>query len=117
MNAYLLTGDKRDQENYRASYRAMVTQLDATVETARSDPYRKDFLSLTNLIARHINFTRSLVQARERGGEAAARLLAQSHPDGSMTNSQLPPKMRFRIAAAPLFELRLFIRTCFCTTP
>jgi len=85
MNAYLLTGDTRDQENYRAAYRAMVTQLDATVGTARSDPYRPDFLSLTNLIGRHINFTRSLVQAREQGGEAAARQFAQTHPDGSST--------------------------------
>lgn len=85
MNAYLLTGDSREQENYRAAYRAMVTQLEATVGTTRSDPYRNDFLSLTNLIGQHINFARTLVQAREQGGEDAARLLAQTHPDGSST--------------------------------
>ena len=85
MHAYLLTGDKRDQENYRDAYRAMVNQLDATVGKTRSDPYRDDFLSLTNLIGRRINYARNLVQAREQGGEDAARQLAQTHPGGSST--------------------------------
>jgi CHASE3 domain sensor protein len=85
MHAYLLTGDRRDQENYRDAYRAMVNQLDATVGKTRSDPYRNDFLSLTNLIGRRINYARNLVQAREQGGEDAARQLAQTHPAGSST--------------------------------
>jgi CHASE3 domain sensor protein len=85
MSAYLLTGDRRDQENYRTAYRAMASQLVVSVDTTKLNPYHKDFLSLTNLIGQHINFTRSLVQAREQGGEDAARQLALSHPDGSST--------------------------------
>ena len=85
MSAYLLTGDQRDREGYRRAYGEMVNKLDVALAATRSDAYHKDFLSLTNLIGQHINFTRSLVQAHDQGGENAARQFAQAHPDGSST--------------------------------
>ena len=85
MSAYLLTGNRRDQENYRAAYRAMANQLVVSVDTTRSDAYHQEFLTLTNLMGQHINFVRGLVQAHEQGGAEAARQFAQTHPDGSST--------------------------------
>jgi PAS domain S-box-containing protein len=85
MSAYLLTGDKRDQGNYRAAYGAMVNQMDVALAVTATEAYHKDFTSLTNLIGRHINFTRTLVQAREQGGVEGARQAAQAHPDGEST--------------------------------
>ncbi|MGD1083692.1 MAG: CHASE3 domain-containing protein [Verrucomicrobiota bacterium] len=85
MSAYLLTGDKRDQANYRSSYSEMVNKLVVALRESSQEAYHKDFTTLTNLIGQHINFTRTLVQARESGGADAARQLAQSHPDGEST--------------------------------
>jgi len=85
MYAFVLTGDRRDQENYRRAYGEMVIWLNAARDATRSDAYHKDFLALTNLIGQHINSARSIVQAREQSGEAAARQLLQATPDGSST--------------------------------
>jgi CHASE3 domain sensor protein len=85
MSAYLLTGDKRDQENYRIAYRAIEPTLEQVLRETSQEAYHKDFTTLTNLIGQHINFTRTLVQAREAGGVEAARQVAQSHPDGEST--------------------------------
>ncbi|MGA2556070.1 MAG: CHASE3 domain-containing protein [Verrucomicrobiota bacterium] len=85
MYAFVLTGDRRDQENYRRAYGEMVIWLNAARDATRSDAYHKDFLALTNLIGQHINSTRRIVQAREQSGEAAARQLLQDTPDGSST--------------------------------
>src|ERR1039458_7261082 len=81
MNAYLLSGDRRDQENYRKTYGKMLDELFPAVETNPSDQYHQDFLNLTNLIGQHIKNSRTVVQAREQGGEAAARRLALTFPE------------------------------------
>src|ERR1039458_2808040 len=86
MNAYLLSGDRRDQENYRKTYGKMLDELFPAVDTTRSDQYHQDFLNLTNLIGQHIKNSRTVVQAREQGGEAAARRLALTFPEGSSTD-------------------------------
>ena len=89
MRAYLLTGDARNQLGYRTKYAAMVNALDVgSRETQRDiserDQYQK-FLTLTNLIGKHIAFTRSLVQARQQGGLDAARQLELANPEGEST--------------------------------
>jgi PAS domain S-box-containing protein len=85
MSAYLLTGDNRDQANYRAAYSEMVNKLEVALRETSRESYHNDFTALTNLIGQHINFTRTLVKAREAGGVDAARQVAQSHPDGEST--------------------------------
>jgi PAS domain S-box-containing protein len=85
MSSYILTGDRRDQENYRIAYRAIEPALEQVLRETSAESYHQDFLNLTNLIVQHINFTRNLVQARESGGEDAARQVMQSHPDGEST--------------------------------
>jgi len=85
MSAFVLTGERRDQDNYRRAYGDMVNQLDAALAASRSEDYHKDFLNLTNLIGQRISYARGLVQARQQGGVDAARQFAQTHPEGSTT--------------------------------
>jgi PAS domain S-box-containing protein len=85
MSSYILTGDRRDQENYRIAYRAIEPKLEQVLRETSAEAYHKDFTTLTNLIGQHINFTRTLVLARESGGEDGARQVMQSHPDGEST--------------------------------
>jgi PAS domain-containing protein len=59
--------------------------LEQVLRETSSEAYHKDFTTLTNLIGQHINFTRTLVLARESGGEDGARQVMQSHPDGEST--------------------------------
>jgi PAS domain S-box-containing protein len=89
MRAYLLTGDARDQLGYRTNYAAMVSALDVGARETRRDiseqaQYEK-FLTLTNLIGKHIAFTRTLVQARQQGGIDAARQLELANPEAEST--------------------------------
>jgi CHASE3 domain sensor protein len=85
MSSYILTGDRRDQENYRLAYGKIDTQLHEVLRLTSTETNHPDFTSLTNLVGQHINFTRTLVRAREAGGEEAARQLMQTHPDGEST--------------------------------
>ena len=86
VNAYILTGDSRDQQAYRDAYIPMANeQLPMLLALTRDEASHKDFLSLTNLINQHIGYVRTLVKTRESGGEDAARKYAESRPDGSST--------------------------------
>ena len=89
MRAFLLTGDTRQQTAYQTNYRAMVTALDVGRAMTRRDSSEqaqyRNFNTLTNLIGKHIAFTRSLVQARQQGGMDAARQLALANPEGEST--------------------------------
>ena len=72
MRAYLLTGDQRDQAAYRAAYSKMLEHLDVGKALTRAEPENRQFLDLEKLIAKRIDFTRSVAQARQQGGAAAA---------------------------------------------
>lgn len=86
LRTYLLTGDSRDQQAYRLAYSEMVNHLHVAkrltengVEKGLQNP---QIMELESLIADRVNFTRSVVQARQGpGGLDAARQLMAAHPD------------------------------------
>jgi PAS domain S-box-containing protein len=87
--AYLLTGDKRDQADYRTAYNAMIVELELAKALTRGDrseeAQQNEFLKLDKLIARHVAATKALVQAREQGGVEGARQASLAHPDDEST--------------------------------
>jgi PAS domain S-box-containing protein len=89
MSQYLLSGDGRDQANYRTSYNAMSEWIEDAIALTRADPsetgQQNQILTLKKLIQKHIDFTRNLVTNFQGGGIAAARQAALAHPDGEST--------------------------------
>jgi len=89
MSQYLLTGDGRDQANYRTAYVAMTEQIEIAIALTRKDPseegQQNEFQKLKTLIIQHIEFTKNLVQARRLGGVEGARQAALAHPEGEST--------------------------------
>ncbi len=90
MSQYLISGDGRDQANYRTSYKAMSECLEDAIALTRSDPseegQQNGILNLKKLIQKHIDFTRELVQARQKSGVEGARQIMLTHPDGESTS-------------------------------
>ncbi len=89
MSQYLLSGDGRDQANYRSCYSAMSERMEDAIAMTRSDPseegQQNGILNLKKLIQKHIDFTRDLVQARQKSGMEASRQLLLAHPAGEST--------------------------------
>ena len=89
MRSFLLTGDPRDQADYRAAYNAMVVELETAKALTRTDrteeAQQNEFLKLEKLIGQHIAVTKALVQARQEGGVEGARQAALAHPGEDAT--------------------------------
>lgn len=85
LRTYLLTGDARDQGAYRSAYAEMVEHLVLAKALAQhgeeKDLLKNQIVELENLISNRIDFTRSVVQARAKGGLDAARELMSATPD------------------------------------
>jgi CHASE3 domain sensor protein len=93
VRTYLLTGDPRDQGAYRSAYADMLKHLAEAKALARhgeeKDLQNRQIDELENLISNRIDFTRSIVQAREQGGLDAVRQVMTGHPEaGSMARIQ-----------------------------
>ena len=85
LRTYLLTGDPRDQGAYRSAYSEMVEHLTVAEALTHSGEEKElqnsQLLELETLISNRIDFTRSVVQAREKGGLDASRQVMAAHPD------------------------------------
>jgi CHASE3 domain sensor protein len=90
LRAYLITGDERDRQSYRAAYSALGECLDQAEALTRSGdeerPLHMKLLDLQNLISNRIDFARSIVKAREEGGLEAVRRQFGSHPGEESIN-------------------------------
>ncbi len=91
MNAYLLSGAQRDQDNYRRDgYYAMLEALtDAKALTRRDrteEAQHGEFLQLEKLLLQHLAACKALVLAREQGGVDGARQAALAHPEAESTD-------------------------------
>jgi CHASE3 domain sensor protein len=85
VRTYLLTGDPRDQGAYRSAYGEMIKHI-AVAKALTSNGEEKDLqyrqiVELESLISDRIDFTRSVVQAREKDGLDAARQIMTGHPE------------------------------------
>src|SRR5579872_2923041 len=80
--SYLLTGNQRDQEAYRTTYNDMKSHVILAKDLTRGateQAQHKEFGKLEELIAKHIDFARTAVHAREQGGvQAAAQILNEN---------------------------------------
>lgn len=90
MRAYLLSGDRRDQDNYRRNgYNSMLDSLTDAKALTRQDRTEAGqqgiFLKLEHLITNHLAASKALVLAREQGGVEGARQVALANPDGEST--------------------------------
>jgi CHASE3 domain sensor protein len=85
LRTYLLTGDRRDQGAYRSAYAEMVEHLDTAKALTRSGIEKINqnarILDVQDLISNRIDFTRSVVKAREQNGLDGARQALEAHPD------------------------------------
>jgi PAS domain S-box-containing protein len=85
LRTYLLTGDRRDQGAYRSAYAEMVEHLETAKALTRSgvekNKQNQQVIELQNLISNRIDFTRSVVKARDQGGIDAAKEVFAAHPD------------------------------------
>jgi CHASE3 domain sensor protein len=90
LRSYLLTGDKRDQGAYRTAYNEMVEHLEVAKSLTRAEaPPQQQFLQLEKLIATRVDFTRGVVQAREKDGfEGARQALAPDSTGESLSEIQ-----------------------------
>jgi CHASE3 domain sensor protein len=90
LRTYLLTGDPGDQGAYRSAYGEMINHLtEAKALTRRGEEeslQNPEMVELESLIRNRIDFTRSIVQAREKGGLDAARQIMTAHPDVEAMN-------------------------------
>ena len=89
MSQVLLTGDGRDQANYRSSYSAMSEWIEDALALTRKDSseagQQNQIQDLKKAIQTHIDFTRNLVTNRVAGGVERVRQAALGHPDGEST--------------------------------
>ena len=85
LRTYLLTGDRRDQGAYRSAYAEMVEHLEIAKALTRSglekSTQNKQILELQDLISNRVDFTRSVVKARDQSGIDGARQVFAAHPD------------------------------------
>lgn len=82
LRTYLLTGDMRDQGSYRTAYGEMVEHIATAKALTREEPDQHQiFLQLETLIGNHVNFTRTVVQAREQAGLDGAIKALTAQPD------------------------------------
>ena len=85
LRTFLMTGDRRDQAAYRSAYAEMVEHLEQakalTLHGEESVAIHSQFLQLEKLIKDRIDFTKTVVQAREQNGIDGARDLLAAHPD------------------------------------
>jgi CHASE3 domain sensor protein len=82
---YLLTGNAQDQEAYRAAYGEMLKHLAQAKALTRHGEEEKlqapQVGQLENLIGQRVEFSRSLVHARESGGLEAAQVIIAAQSD------------------------------------
>ncbi|HWD18892.1 MAG TPA: CHASE3 domain-containing protein [Verrucomicrobiae bacterium] len=84
LRTYLMTGDRRDQGQYRSFYNEMVEHMEQAKALTRSGDETSlngEFLHLEGLIKERIDFTRTIVTAREQKGLEGARAEMAAHPD------------------------------------
>jgi PAS domain S-box-containing protein len=84
LRTYLMTGDRRDQGAYRSAYGEMLEHLaEAKALTRRGDEtvLAGQFDQMDKLIKDRIDFTRSVVVAREQRGFAGAAAAMAAHSD------------------------------------
>ncbi len=75
LRSFLLTGDARDQSAYRLAYQEMVEHLTVAKALTKNEAGQNQRLAiLQTLLARRIDYTRSLVKARQENGYEGARL-------------------------------------------
>jgi PAS domain S-box-containing protein len=82
--SFLLTGNQRDQESYRAFYNDMKSHIlfaEAFTRGPSEQAQHQEFVKLEDLIAKHIDFARAAVHAREQGGVQAAAQSLNEHSD------------------------------------
>jgi CHASE3 domain sensor protein len=85
LRTYLMTGDARDQGYYRASYAEMIEHLEEAKALTRTGEEKSlqnsQVAELEGLIKARIEFTGTVVHARQQDGMDAARKLLTDHPD------------------------------------
>jgi PAS domain S-box-containing protein len=74
LRSYLITGDARDQSAYRSAYQEMVEHLEVAKALTKNEAGQNQRIAaLQPLLARRIDYTRSLVKARQDNGYEGAR--------------------------------------------
>ena len=82
LRTYLLTGDSHDQGSYRTAYSEMVEHIETAKALTRAEPDQHQvFMQLQALVGDHVNFTRTVVQARAQGGLDGAIKALMAQPD------------------------------------
>jgi CHASE3 domain sensor protein len=74
LRSFLITGDSRDQSAYREAYSEMTEHLAVAKALTRKEAGQNQRLdALEPLLGKRIDYTRSLVKARQEGGVEGAR--------------------------------------------
>jgi len=85
LRTYLITGDERDRQGYRAAYSIMVenwTEAEALTRMSEEEkPLHQRFLDLSLLISNRIDVARTMALGRAQGGLESVRQQFNSHPD------------------------------------
>jgi PAS domain S-box-containing protein len=74
LRSFLITGDSRDQSSYRSAYQEMVEHLEvAKALTKKEAGQNQRIAGLEPLLAKRIDYTRSVMKARQDGGYEGVR--------------------------------------------
>jgi PAS domain S-box-containing protein len=90
LRSYLVTGDARDQTAYRTAYSDMVEHLTVAKALTKNEAGQSQRIAILEpLIARRVDYTRSLVRIRQESGlDAARKKLLEDSGGESLTEIQ-----------------------------
>lgn len=107
LRTYLLTGDPRDQSDYRAAFSDLAEHVDVARALTRLEPGPSAQLSqLEELLARRADLARELIRVRQAGGAGELRDLLATDAGGEAVREIGRRVERFRQGQAELLSER-----------